>query len=794
MIRNYLKIAVRSLWRNRLYSLINLVGLGVGMAASILVLLWVQNELSFDSYHDKADRTYRVTNTLTEQEEPWVWASSPLKLGATARNEVPGIERIANFKTPWQALVFRVGDELIREKKVAYVDSNWFAAFDYQFVVGNADKALADPSIIILTQTKAHQWFGSPEAALGKIVRIDSVAMVVQAVVRDNPSNSSFRYDVLLPIPASVRNPDDRKNEENWNNFNYQLFLQLNPGVDPEKIGPQLTQLYHTYKKDSSITASLIPLRDIHFDTTFQSDSLPKGNRQTVTTLGFVGLLILIIASINYVNLSTALASRRAKEVGMKKIIGASRGRLFTQFFGESAFIILLALVLALGLISLCLPELNDFTGTVFVLEVGNASLWLLLFLSSGITLLLSGIYPSLLLSSIEPVKVLKGSSMLASTNAGFRQSLVVVQFAISLILIVSTLVIFRQLRYAQNMDSGYQRKHIFSFQVPFTRDVRKAGARDFIKQNLRQTSEVAGVTSTNESIVDLESFHSGSLKWEGKPENFTPTVAQFSVEPETQAVLGLKLAEGRWFQRGIKLDSANVILNETAVRKLGLKKPVVGQWFEFQGARGQIIGVAKDFHFRNLHQLIEPMVLFSSASWQSTIYVKTQPGTTRQAVAKAEKLWGEYFPETPFQYTFLDESFDHLYQSERKAGQLFNVFSGIAILISCLGLFGLATFTAEQRTKEIGVRKVLGASVGSIVALLSRDFLKLVLIAIVIASPIARYAMNAWLADFAYKIDMSWWVFALAGGLAMMVALGTVSFQSVRAALMNPVKSLRSE
>lgn len=764
------------------------------MAASILVLLWVQNELSFDSYHAEADRTYRVTNTLTEQEEPWVWSNSPLKLGETAQNEVPGVERIANFKTPWQALVFRVGEELIREKKVAYVDSNWFAAFDYHFVEGTPNRALTDRNSIVLTEAKARSWFGSPEAALGKIVRMDSLAMVVQAVVRDYPSNSSFRYDVLLPLGASVRNPEDRKNEENWNNFNYQLFLQLSPGIEPEKVGAQLTRLYHTYKKDSSITASLIPLRDIHFDTTFQSDSLPKGSRQTVTTLGLVGLLILIIASINYVNLSTALASRRAKEVGMKKIIGASRGRLFAQFLGESAFLVLLALVVALGLISLCLPEFNDFTDTIFVLGVGNGTLWLLLFLSGGITLLLSGVYPSLLLSSIEPVKALKSSTLFGSTNAGFRQTLVVVQFAISLVLIVSTLVIFQQLRYAQNIDSGYQREHVFSFQVPFTRDVSKAGARDYIKQNLRQTSGVAGVTSTNESIVDLESFHSGSLKWEGKAEDFTPTVAQFSVEPETQAVLGLKLTEGRWFRRDIRLDSANVILNETAVRKLGLKKPVVGQWFEFQGSRGQIIGVAKDFHFRNLHQLIEPMVLFSSAGSQSTIYVKTQPATSRQIVAKAENLWHEYFPDTPFHYTFLDESFNQLYQSERKAGQLFNIFSGIAILISCLGLFGLATFTAEQRTKEIGVRKVLGANVASIVALLSKDFVKLVLIAFVIASPIAWYAMNEWLADFAYKIDISWWVFALAGGLAVGIALLAVSFQSVKAALMNPVKSLRSE
>ena len=795
MLRNYFTISWRNLGRNKLYSLINLVGLAAGLASSVLILLWVQNELSYDTYHGKVDQTYRVTNTLKVSDEPWVWSNSPLVLGETAQREVPGIERITRFKRPWQALTFRVGNALRSEEKAAFVDSTWFAVFDYQFLLGDPNRALNDPNSIVLTETKARNWFGDPVAAVGKLVRMDSTDFVVRAVVRDNRPNSSFRYEVLLPIASSLRTANDRYNDRDWNNFNYQLFLQLNPGVKPQKIGQQLTQLYRAYKKDSSVTASLISLQDIHFNATFQSDDLPKGNRRTVITLGLVGLLILIIASINYVNLATAVASQRAKEVGIKKIIGADRGRLFAQFLSESTLLTLLALGLALGIIGFSLPLFNDFTENQFALDFRNGTLWLLLLGSVGLTILLSGVYPSLLLSSLQPVQVLKGGNVLGSRNAYFRQGLVVVQFTISVVLIISTLLIFRQLRYAQTQDPGYQRAHIFTFQLPpLSGGVRTVGAREFIKQRLRGLSGIVGVTSANQPIIDMQSTHSGSLKWVGKPDDFTPAVSQFSVEPETRSVFGLKLTAGRWFRRDMKLDTANVILNETAVKALGLKSPVVGQWFEFQSRRGQIIGVAKDFHFRSFHQKIEPMVLFYAPNWQVHVFAKLSPGAAPRVLAEAETIWKERFPEKPFAYTFLDERFDRLYQTERKAGQLFNVFAGIAILISCLGLFGLATFSAERRTKEIGVRKVLGASVVSIVSLLSKDFLKLVMIAIVIASPIAWYTMNRWLQDFAYRVDIAWWVFALAGLLAIGIALLTVSFQSIKAALMNPVKSLRSE
>jgi ABC-type antimicrobial peptide transport system permease subunit len=794
MLQIPLKQAWRRLWRNRLYTLLNLGGLTVGLAAAILILLWVQNERSFDQYHGQAAQTYRVTNTLQMSDEPWVWSKSPLELGEAAQKRVPGVERVARFKKPWQPLVFRVRNELRTEEAAAFVDSTWFEAFDYNFRVGNPATVLADINSVVLTETRARTWFGSTEAAVGKLVRLDSTDLVVRGVIGDNPTHSSFRFEVLLPIAASLRDANTRRNDRDWGNFHYQLFLQLTPGTPPAAVGPQLTRLYQEFKKDSTITASLLPLREVHFATGFQSDDLPKGNRRTVRTLGLVGLLVLVIASINYVNLATALASQRAKEVGLKKIIGAGRGRLFGQFLGESILLTFLALVVALGLVAVALPSFNAFTEKQFTLDFGNRTLWLILLGSTGLTVLLAGGYPALLLSSLQPLQVLRGGNVLGAQNAYFRQGLVVVQFMISIVLIVSTLVIYRQLRYVQTQDPGYQREHVFTFQLPFSLGEQQGAVSDFLRERLRTQSGVRGVTSANLSIVDLRSRHSGSLKWAGKPDDFDPTVTQFSVEPETQSFFGLKLTAGRWFDHSMKLDTANVLLNETAVRTLGLKPPVVGQWFEFHGRRGQIIGVVRDFHFNSFHQKIEPMVLFNAPWQRRQFFVKTTGTGASRVLAEAENAWRVRLPDVPFRYQFLDDQFNQLYQAEQQAGVLFNVFSAIAVLISCLGLFGLATFTAEQRTKEIGVRKVLGASVFSLVALLSRDFLKLVLLALLLAAPVAWYAMSKWLQDFAYRIDIEWWVLAAAGVLAVGIALLTVSFQAIKAALMNPVKSLRSE
>jgi ABC-type antimicrobial peptide transport system permease subunit len=786
------KIALRTFWRNRLYTFLNFTGLSVGLSASVLILLWVQNERSFDGYHEKSEQIFRVTNTLVKQDPPWIWSNSPYVLGGAAQLEIPGVEKVTRFSPYIPTSVFKIGDKYFEEKKIAQVDSNWFDFFRYSFIAGN-ESALREPNALVLTESKAETWFGDADP-IGKVVRMGKTDLVVRGVVKDNPANSSFQFNVLVPVSAIFQDENYRSNASNWRNFNYQLFLRLKSGTSLSQVKSQINRFYTDNRKDSSIVASLIPLKDIHFDNSFQSDPLVKGNMRTVLIMGVIGVLILVIASINFVNLTTALASKRAREVGLKKMIGAGRGTLFGQFLGESVIQILFAILGALLIINLVLPVFNDFTDKKFVLEYNNGLLWLLLLGGGFATLLLAGVYPSILLSSLKPVSLVKSNSP-KSANSYFRQSLVVVQFTISLILVIGTICIDRQLHFMQTQDPGYKREHVFTFSVPSSeKPEQSAGGLKYIIQNIQGLTAVKGVATANTSIINIGISHSGSLKWAGKADDYVPSVNTISAGEELPAMLGMKLKEGRWLENNRKADTANVVLNETAVKTFGLKSPVVGQWFGFQGRRGQIVGVAKDFHFKSFHEKIAPLVMDNDAYWQREILVKTSGANASEVLAEVGKIWTAQFPDKPFAYQFLDEQYNKLYKSEQQAVQLFKSFAGIAILISCLGLFGLATFTAQNRIREIGIRKVLGATVYGIVSLLSKDFLKLVMISLFVAIPVANYFMGKWLQGFEYRIEIQWWIFALAGILAVGIAMITVSFQSVKAALMNPVKTLRSE
>ncbi|CAG5003528.1 hypothetical protein DYBT9275_03172 [Dyadobacter sp. CECT 9275] len=789
---NHLKIAIRNLKSSRLFTLLNIVGLAGGMLSAVFILLWVQNEMSFDTYHKNSADIYRVTNTLSKQDPPWIWSNSPYVLGEAAKNLIPGVEKTTSFSAFWRPVVVKIDHKVFDEKRVARVDANWFDFFDYAFIRGDKS-SLADINSLVFTESKAKAWFGN-EDPVGKIIRIDTTDFVVRGVLKDNPANSSFQYDVLIPVASSMQNSAFRANSTNWRNFNFQVFMQLKPGTSLKPVADQINRLYQENRKDSSIVASFIPLTDIHFDTSFQSDALIKGNVKTVTMMGIIGVLILVIASINFVNLTTALASKRSREVGLKKMLGAGRGRLFGQFLTESAIQILAAVMITVLLFRFCLPLFNDFTEKHFVLNGGNGIIWLLLSGCGVATFLLAGIYPSILLSALKPAEIVKASTP-KSSNSRFRQGLVVIQFAISIILMIGTLSIDRQLDFMKKQNPGYNREHVFTITPPVANDMKqRANARAYLKENIGQLAVVKGIATANESIVNMGNSHSGSLNWQGKPDDFIPTVTTLSAGNEFPKLLGMKLAAGRWLENDRKMDSANVVLNETAVKTFGLKAPVIGQSFEFQGRKGQIVGVVKDFHFNSFHEEIAPLVMDNYPDFQEQIFVKAEEANMATVLAQTEKIWQNRFPGTPFKYQFLDEQYNNLYKDEQQAVKLFNFFASVAILISCLGLFGLATFTAQNRTREIGIRKVLGATVYGIVALLSADFLKLVLIASVVAIPVAHYFMEQWLAGFAYHIEMQWWIFADAGILALFIALATISFQSIKAALTNPVDSLRSE
>ena len=800
MFRNYVKIAWRNLWRHKRMTMINVAGLSIGMAATVLISLWVQNELSFDKFQPGAENIYRIRSKIPfSRNETWLWETSQYVLGEFAPKQIPEIEEITRLRpNDSRSINFHYGDNIITENKSAYIDGRWFNMFQYDFVDGTAGAFNKNPFSLILTASTAKKYFGNQEP-VGKILRIDSVNYQVQAVVKDNPANSSFQYNVLLPIAAQLTDPGEKKDALKWDVYNYRTFIKVKPGSDISAVAAKLTRILLQNDKDDKDNAAyrLINIRDMHFENDLtSSSSFSHGSRTIVNVFIVLAALLLATACINYVNLTTARASMRSKEVSVRKIVGAGRLQLFGQFMSESFFVSFFALVLAIFLIQGGMPWFRSFTGKQFEEPLRSPVVWLIIGSTLTISFMLNGLYPAILLSSFRPVNVFRGKAMLNFKDAGLRRLLVVVQFTISVILIIGTLVIYSQLNYVQKMDPGYKRAHIFSFTFPWWKvrgmDFKKSGALlTTIKQELKEQSAISDVAMADPKIVDFGNENSGRYDWNGRPKDFNPALAPLEANADFQRLMNLNVKEGRWFNTE-KSDVNNVLLNETAVRTLHIEKPVIGQRFINRKDTGVIIGVVKDFHYKSLHDKIGPMVITNGTG--SGLYVKTAPGRTAVAIAAASRVWKETFPDEPFSYDFLDDRYNDLYKVEQQSSLLISLFAGIAILVSALGLLGLAAFAAEQKVKEIGIRKVLGASIQHIVSLLSVDFIKMVLVASLIAIPIAWWAMNKWLQGFAYRISLSWWVFAGAAGIALLIALITVSFQSIRAAIANPVKSLRSE
>ncbi len=790
MLQTYFKAAWRSLFKNKTTALINITGLSVGMTAAILILLWVHNEINFDNYHPDAGRIYRLTTSLKENN--WTWESTPLLLANAAKKSVPEIEKVTRlYVNNWP--VFKINGNLTYEKDCAYVDDDWFNIFRYHFMEGSAASFGKDMFSVILTSSEAKKYFGNHDA-MGAIISIDTIDYQVKGIVADAPANSSFQYHAFIPMAALLTDPQIRQNDENWNNFNYITFVRLKPGSNLAATSKKLTKILPDNDKEGT-AISLVSLQDMHFENDLQSSSFPSGNRTTVYVFTILAFLLLLVACINYVNLTTAKASLRAKEVSVRKIVGAKRAHLFYQFITESLLISFLSLITTLVLIQFCLPAFNSVTGKNFSLSLTSAGMWQVI----GITLLaaavLNSIYPALLLSSFKPLQVSRGFTVLKIKDSYFRKGLVILQFTISIMLIAGTIVIYRQMQFVQKTNPGYNRSQVLSFPLPPNTDWNK---KDLlirtIKQELLTQSSIQGVTVANQSIINIGSVSTGSADWDGHDTTFNPKIRQLSTDADFQKTMQLQMSEGRWFEQGNGTDKNNVVLNEAAVTELNIHKPVIGQRFTFKGRKGQIIGVVKNFNYQSLHNKTGPLIAFNDPLWYSFFMVRTTPGSALRAVQAVQNTWKKLIPGSPLEYKFLDDTFDELYKEDRQTSFLIFVFAIIAVMISSLGLFGLATFTAEQRIKEIGIRKVLGATVANITTLLSKDFVKLVCISILIASPIAFWAMNKWIQNFAYRIDISWWMFAAAGLIAIVIALLTVSFQAIKAAIANPVKSLRTE
>ncbi|QDK77958.1 FtsX-like permease family protein [Spirosoma sp. KCTC 42546] len=795
MLTNYAKIAIRSLLKNKFYSSINVFGLALGMACALLVGLWVHDELSYDRFLPGVENIYNVRVNYAFNGGPVETAMyTPGPLKEAISRDVPGIAAITKLNDSGPILVKAVNGsstEKSAKEQGEYASSDFFDVFDLPALYGNPKVALGQLNQIIISRRLAEKYFPN-EVALGKTLQLDNQKnYTVGAVLENLPSNSTLQFDWL----TNFKNYEEAWMNE-WGTNSVLIYARLKSGITVAQTEALLKGIFPRYAKFNNHEAPILhPMADMHLYSEYKNGKVVGGQIEYVRIFSIVALFILLIACINFMNLATARSSVRAKEVGVRKVVGAGRSSLIGQFLSESILTSLLAVVLALSFVSAILPTFNALFERQLTLDLTNSTLW---FIIAGLVLItgfLSGSYPALFLSALQPIKILKGSGPSSRLQFGagpalFRRTLVVFQFSLSIFLIVGMLVVGKQMNYLRTKNLGLDRENVVY--IPLEGALAQPQTMEPYRQAILRNPSVASATLTNRLPIDVRS-NSTDLSWPGKDPKRLVSVSAMSVGSDFIRTTNIKLLGGRDFRAGSLADSSNYLINETAAKLMGLKAPV-GKEITFWRGKGQIVGLMKDFHLSSLHQAITPLVVVFYPENTRYLLVKTQAGKTQQAIADLEQVSKQFNPTYPFTYHFLDEAFEKLYKAEQQISTLVNYFGILAILISCLGLFALAAFTAEQRTKEIGVRKVLGASVASIVTLLSTDFLRLVLIALVLASPLAWWAVNKWLGTFAYQTELSWWIFGLAGALALLIAFLTVSYQSIKAALMNPVKSLKTE
>jgi len=812
MLRNYWKIAFRNIAKYKFISFINLFGLTIGMTCCLLILTYILHEVSYDKYNSNADRIYRVTRSFNNKE-----GIVSLHLGAVAppfgpllQNEFPDIEKVTRLLLAGTSPM-RYEDKIFNEKDIFFADNNLFTVFDVPLLKGNPGNALSDPFSVLLTEEVAKKYFGA-EDPMNKVVRMSNqFNLKVTGIFKPFPSTAHLHPEILLSFNTLKDSAVYGENNlrTNWGNNAFYTYLLLPKDYPVKNIQAQFPRFLDKYMRQPGDAADykaskytqlfLQKLTDIHLTSHLDEEIEENGDRARVYIFGAIALFILLIACINYMNLSTARSALRAKEIGIRKVAGAQRGEIITQFLSESVMITYIAILLAILLTYFTLPLLNTITGqTLFIDSIIKWQVILPLLLTPFVIGILSGLYPALFMSSFQPAKVLKGLFKAQGSSISFRKVLVVTQFSISIILIISTAIVFQQLHYMQEKSLGFSKDHVVTLGYDnglnktyeaFRNELR---LNSFIKDATR-SSRIPGGRLLDEQSAATES--GDSLR------PVSSDIKYLAADHDFVTTYGIPIAAGRNFSREYATDTTSFLLNVAATQALGMHSPqeAIGKNFKYGDQKGKVIGVIADFHFESLHQNIVPLILCMPAASQagnffSRISVKIAGNNVTAALSYLEKTWKKYLPETPFEYTFLDENFDKLYRSEQRQGILFTTFACIAIFIACLGLLGLSAFAITQRIKEIGIRKVLGASVGGIVGLLSKDFLKLVAIAAIIAFPVAWYVMHNWLRDFAYRISMQWWVFLVAGVLASAVALITISFQAIKAAVANPVKSLRSE
>lgn len=785
MLKNYFKTAWRHLKSNRLYSIINIAGLTLGLAIGILILLWVQDELSFDRFHKNTANIYKLEISGGTGASRQIFTFGVAPIGPFAKQELPDVIDQVRLKYNNDYSLYQYQDKVFGDETVVYTDPTLFSVFDFPLIQGDARKPFADDHSVVLTKTTAEKFFGR-ENPLGKVIVADNKErFVVSGLIADFPRNSSIQADMIMPMSAHLNNRtlQGQNMSNNFSYLDYETWLLLKPGAELKKLATSIRQIHLNHKPDDTDAEYLLlPLNKMHL---YNSDMSDKG-MATVRTFSIIAVLILFIACINYVNLSTAHAMKRSREISMRKIIGAGKPQLFIQFVVETTLLFLLAACFAIALVHLLMPLFNELSGKQLVFSLTNYHSWTILSAAVLGTLAASCIYPALLLSSFDPLKALTGRITTRISDAMARKTLVVVQFVFSVLLIAGTLVITRQLHYIRNKDLGYNKSHVLSFWMRELTPHYEAARAELIKQ-----PGVLAVTRSNQNIIRFNGF-TGNVNWDGKDPKQNLIVHPIGVDKDLTEFFKMSMAAGRSFT-GSPADSTHFVLNEAAVREAGIKDPV-GKKFFMSGLQGTIIGVVKDFHYASMKEKIAPVVFWYAPKYLDRIYIRTTDQDAQKVIAAAKDQFSKYNGLYPMSYAFLDDVFDNIYRGERQEGALFTYFAAIAIFISCLGLIGLAAYTAQVRTREIGIRKVLGASSSSITAMLSAGFMKLVIVAILIATPVAWFWTHKWLQGFAYRAEIHWWLFGLAGLLAVLIAFTTICFQSIKAAFANPVKSLRAE
>ena len=813
MLKNYFKVALRNLWKSKGFTAINIIGLAAGLGVCLLIVLYVLDELSYDRYNVNAERIYRIDADLYFNSTQFNAAVAPKPMAPTLVKDYPDFLAMVRFNNLGDVMV-KKGNSWIQDHHSVWVDSTFFKVFTVPMIYGDPNTALNEPHSLVIDETTAKRYFNTTDV-VGKILELqDHKVCKITGVIRDIPQQSHFHFSFIRPL----RDGYNQNDNDDWLSNNYQSYVLVRPDVSREtlqthlnqtaniNLGRQLQAALHASMEDlrkqgSHFRYQLMPLTDIHLHSDKSAELEPNGSVNYVYIFSFIAILILVIACVNFMNLSTARSAGRAKEVGIRKVAGSTKTNLIFQFLTESVLLSLISAILAIGLALLLMPMFNTLAGKELhagMLFSGRIlSILALLVIVVGC---LAGSYPAFYLSSFQPIKVLKGSIATGFKGSLLRSILVVGQFWISICLIIGTLVIYRQLNYIRTREVGFNRDQVLLIKNAYT-------AGDPVLTFKKEIKQIAGITNATLSgdIPSEGNTYSQNGWFRDASLNARDVVVltNMFVDEDYVPTLGMKMAKGRNFDpKSFPTDSTGIVINEAAAQLLGWKEPLNEKLYRpnFRDSAGKltsqeyhVVGIVKDFNFNSMHEKVLPMIMQLSDN-RGILAIHFQGGNIPSLVHQVEMRWDKMAGGVPFAYTFMDNDFNKLYQADQQTGQVFITFAIFAIFIACLGLFGLVTYAAEQRTKEIGIRKVLGASTGGLMTLLSKDFVKLVLIASLIAFPVAWWAMNQWLQSFAYRIGISWWIFVVAGLTAILIAMVTVTTQTIRAALANPVRSLRSE